>query len=49
MTTKEKIDEQNPAKDFGLGAIPTEPVGSIPRPRELQEAMEKYSQGKTIS
>jgi len=27
-------------------AIPTEPVGSIPRPRELQDAMLAHSQGK---
>lgn len=46
MSTKENIDERNPAEIFNLTAIPTEPVGSIPRPRELQEAMEKHAQGK---
>ena len=28
-----------------MNSIPTEPVGSLPRPRELQEAMAAYSQG----
>ena len=27
-------------------SIPTEPVGSIPRPRELQEAMLAFSKGE---
>ncbi len=30
-------------------AIPTEPVGSVPRPRELQEAMVSHSQGNVTS
>lgn len=33
----------------GFEEIPTEPVGSVPRPRELQEAIELHSQGKLLT
>lgn len=34
---------------YPLTEIPTEPVGSIPRPLELQQALVSYSQGNTSS
>ena len=38
-------DQSNNHK-LNLMEIPTEPIGSIPRPRELQDAMIAHSQGK---
>lgn|GEM_PF-4317215 len=31
-----------------FNSIPTEPVGSVPRPRELQEAMVAFSNNKHV-
>ncbi len=40
------MHDQSNHNEPKLMAIPTEPVGSIPRPLELQDAMEAHSQGK---
>ena len=40
------MHDQSNHNELTLKAIPTEPVGSIPRPRELQDAIEAHSQGK---
>ena len=39
------MSPQPPSNDFPLEGIPTEPVGSIPRPRELQDAIIACQQG----
>ncbi len=40
------MHDQSIRHTLTLNAIPTEPVGSIPRPHELQDAMVAHSQGK---
>lgn len=39
------MSNQDNSNDQALTGIPTEPVGSLPRPRELQDAMASHSQG----
>lgn len=38
--------DQSDNQDQSLTGIPTEPVGSLPRPRELMDAMAAHSKGK---
>jgi 5-methyltetrahydropteroyltriglutamate--homocysteine methyltransferase len=40
------MHDQSNQHERTLMVIPTEPVGSVPRPRELQDAMVAHSQGK---
>ena len=39
------MSNQSIVNDQPLAGIPSEPVGSVPRPLKLQEAMKAYSQG----
>jgi len=39
------MENQSDSNQNAISSIPTEPVGSVPRPRELQEAMVAHSRG----
>ncbi|RTE65760.1 5-methyltetrahydropteroyltriglutamate--homocysteine methyltransferase [Amphritea opalescens] len=43
------MNHQSIVNDQPLAGIPSEPVGSVPRPLKLQEAMQAYSQGEMTS